>query len=301
MAPAPTTLERLRVFHTVASVGTIAGAARSLDYTPSAVSQHLAALEREAGVALVERSNRGVVLTGAGRALASRASEILDLVDVAFDEVGHTGGRQQTTIAIAAFPTAIASMLLPLSVALAPAIRLRIVDAEAETALTSLRSRKVECAITDGHASDPLDRPDDLHRSVLRTEPIRLVITSDRTVRTLEDCADAPWVLGAPGSRLAAAARRACAAAGFAPTVVAETDDHHTTFDVMRAVGAVSALPELAVADPPDGIVVAAHIDLGADRRIEFVTRQPLRADPTIVRLERLLVATGSAGPEVGG
>ena len=71
MVPAPTSLERLRVFLALSTVGTVAGAARSLGYTPSAVSQQLAVLEREAGVALVERSNRGVVLTSAGEVSAA--------------------------------------------------------------------------------------------------------------------------------------------------------------------------------------------------------------------------------------
>ena len=81
----PTTLERLRVFLAISSTGTIAGAARALGYTPSAVSQHLAALEREAATTLVERSNRGVVLTAAGRLLATRSSDVLDLVRNAFE------------------------------------------------------------------------------------------------------------------------------------------------------------------------------------------------------------------------
>ncbi|HRE02203.1 MAG TPA: LysR family transcriptional regulator [Ilumatobacteraceae bacterium] len=292
MARPPTTLERLRVFHAVVSAGTIAGAARSLDYTPSAVSQHLSALEREAGVALVERSNRGIVATDAGRLLAGSASDVLDQVHDVFDRVASVAGHHETTIAVAAFPTAVTSLLLPLLDVLAPAIRLTIVDAEAETAMRALRGREVDGAITDGHASDP--PLDDVHRTLLRVEPIQLVTRSDRRVRHLADCAGAPWVLGGPRSRLAAAARQACAAAGFTPTVIAESDDHHVTFDVIRATGAVSLLPELANGNVPDGITVARRVETGVDRRVEFVTRPPLGANPAIARLTQLLVARAS-------
>jgi DNA-binding transcriptional LysR family regulator len=288
MADPPTTLERLRVFHEISTAGTIAGAARSLSYTPSAVSQHLAALERETAASLVERSNRGVLLTEVGRLLAQRAADILDLVRNSFDEVGFATGRHETLISIAAFPTAITTMLLPLRERLAPSIRLAIVDAEPEAALRALGARDVDCAITDGYADEQRPRSGDLHRTVLRTEPIRLVARSDRVESTLAAYADAPWVLGGPGSRIGAAARRTCRAAGFSPNVITETDDHHISFDVVRASGAVSLLPELALADLPDGLAVTP-VSVPLERRIEFVTRNPLRTNPAIADLGRLL------------
>lgn len=291
----PTTLERLRVFLAISSAGTIAGAARALGYTPSAVSQHLTALERQVATALVERSNRGVALTAAGRLLAARSADVLDLVRNAFEEVGAAGGEHETSIAVAAFPTAITSMLLPLRQRLAPAIRLTIVDAEPAEALRALRAREVECAITDGHAHELRPQSDDLHRTFLRTEPIRLVARSDRLERTLAAYAQSEWVLGGPESRLGHAARQACRAAGFIPNVIAETDDHHITLAVVSASGAVSLLPELALADLPDDITVVTDVGIPLERRIEFVTRSPLRHNPGIATLTRLLADEGGS------
>ena len=292
----PTTLERLRVFLAISSTGTIAGAARALGYTPSAVSQHLAALEREAATTLVERSNRGVILTAAGRLLATRSSDVLDLVRNAFEEVGAAAGQYETSIAVAAFPTAITTMLLPLLEPLAPSIQLTIVDAEPERALRALRAREVECAITDGHAHEPRQQSDELHRTLLRTEPVRLVTRSDRVERTLAAYADAHWVLGGPESRFGQAARQACRMAGFTPKVITETDDHHITLAVVRASGAVSLLPELALADLPDDVTVVTEVEVPLERRIEFVTRQPLRSNPGIAALARLLSDEGVVG-----
>lgn len=291
----PTTLERLRVFLAIASTGTIAGAARALGYTPSAVSQHLTALERQAATALVERSNRGVVLTAAGRLLAARSADVLDIVRNAFEEVGAAGGQYETSIAVAAFPTAITSMLLPLRERLAPLIQLTIVDAEPAEALRALRAREVECAITDGHAHELRPHSDDLHRTLLRTEPIRLVARSDRLERTLASYADADWVLGGAESRLGCAARQACRTAGFIPKVIAETDDHHITLAVVRASGAVSLLPELALADLPDDVMVVTDVGVPLERRIEFVTRRLLRHNPGIATLARLLADEGDS------
>ncbi|MFN8053679.1 MAG: LysR family transcriptional regulator [Acidimicrobiales bacterium] len=282
MATPSTSLERLRVFHAVSTTGTVAGAARSLGYTPSAVSQQLAVLERESGVALVERSNRGIVLTPAGEVMARRAGELLDVVRTAFDDVARAADRHRTTLTVASFPTAIATLLMPIRRQLAPDIDVVVIDAEPEQALHLVEAHEADAAITDADAVDL--RSTDLHRTLVRTDPLRLVTPRRRTVRTLAECADDPWVLGGPRSRHGDAARRACRAAGFEPTVIVETEDHHIAFDVVRAAEAVTLLPELALVDLPKGVAIAHAVDVGHVRRVEFVTRTTLRTNPAIVR-----------------
>src|SRR6266496_430620 len=83
---------RLLLLREVALRGTIAAAARSLGLTPSAVSQQLAVLEREAGTALLDRSPRGVALTGAGHALAARAASIVDVLAGARADLDRISG-----------------------------------------------------------------------------------------------------------------------------------------------------------------------------------------------------------------
>ncbi|MEZ5298839.1 MAG: LysR family transcriptional regulator [Ilumatobacteraceae bacterium] len=285
--PAPTTFERLRILAAIESAGTIAGAARSLGYTPSAVSQHLAALEREAGVALAERSNRGIRLTAAGARLAGRAGSLLDDLRNAFDELRSTDERAE--LRVAAFPTAIAVLLLPLRERLADAVRLTVVHAEPGDALRLVLDREVDAALTDGLIAVDNRHTELLHRSLVRTERVVLVRPAGRRVRSLADCAESPWVLGGASSRTGQATRRLCREAGFEPDVIAETEDHHVTFEVMRATGAVSVLPELALTSLPSDIAAARSIDLGLGRRIELVTRPRLATNPAIRTLERAL------------
>lgn len=285
--PAPTTFERLRILAAIESAGTIAGAARSLGYTPSAVSQHLAALEREAGVALAERSNRGIRLTATGARLAGRAGSLLDDLRNAFDELRSTDERAE--LRVAAFPTAIAVLLLPLRERLADAVRLTVVHAEPGDALRLVLDREVDAALTDGLIAVDNRHTESLHRSLVRTERVVLVRPAGRRVRSLADCAESPWVLGGASSRTGQATRRLCREAGFEPDVVAETEDHHVTFEVMRATGAVSVLPELALTSLPSDIAAARSIDLGLGRRIELVTRPRLATNPAIRTLERAL------------
>lgn len=296
MAPF-TTLERLRVLEAVEAAGTIAGAARHLGYTASAVSQHVSTLEREATTALIERSNRGVALTQAGQVLARRAGEILDQVRNAFDEIDGVTERGVASITIAAFPTAITEILLPARRRLAPSIDLRIVDAESEHAVRSVVARDVDAAITDGYAHRLQDRTHDLVRTALHTESIRLVTRSDRIEGSLKAYAQRDWVIGGPAGPIGHALRSMCHDAGFAPHVIAETDDHHITFDAIRQAGAVSLLPELALAELPDGIAVDVDVDLPLQRRIEFVTRPSMRDNRALAECARVISGAFDAGP----
>lgn len=271
---APTTLDRLRVLHAVVAHGTIAAAARRLGYTPSAVSQQLAALERDAGVALVERSNRGVTPTPAGAILADRAADVLDVAVAAFDAARAAAGGEVAVVTIAAFPTAIEHLLLPARAALAGAVDMHIVEAESEVAATAVHDRRVDAAIIDGASGAGLGPG--FHRVLLRREPIRLLTHRDLVRDALADYADADWVLADPAGRLGRSARDACHGAGFDPRVICETDDHTTTFAVVAATGAVSMLPALALVELPAGLVVVDTVTIPFTRRIEFVTRTRL-------------------------
>lgn len=288
MAPS-TTLERLRVLEAVAAAGTIAGAARSLGYTASAVSQHLSTLEREAAAALVERSNRGVTLTPAGRVLATRAGEILDHVRNAMDEVDGVGERGRAVVTIAAFPTAITEVLLPARRQLAPLIDLRIIDVESDDAVRGVAARDADAAITDGYAHRLQERTHELVRTTMRTESLRIVTSADRIEGSLGAYAQRDWVIGGPAGPIGHALRSICHDAGFAPHVIAETDDHHITFDVIRQAGAVSLLPELALVDLPDGIAIDTEIELPIQRRIEFVTRPSLTGNRAVAECARVI------------
>lgn len=289
-------LERLRLLHAVATLGTIAAAARANDYTASAVSQQLAALEREVGTSLLERSNRGVTLTPAGRLLSERASVILDLVQSALADVGQTAQPDAPTVVrVGAFPTAVTAMLLPAVERLADAVRLQIVDLEPEHALAALTARTIDAAIVDRYDIREAAPGAGLDQTTLLVEPIRLVHATHRRPRSLAAVAGAGWVLGGEASRLGRAARAICTGAGFTPDVVVESDDHHVAFDVIVATGAVTLLPELALSDVPLGISVSRRIDTGAVRYIDFVTRHVPHRNAALVALETALRRDGQS------
>ena len=107
-------LRRLRLLRELDARGTVHGAARALDYTPSAISQQLAVLEREAGVALLERSGRNVRLTEAGQVLVRHAASLLDGVEAAEAELADVAaGRVAGVVRVAAFQSAFLRIVAP--------------------------------------------------------------------------------------------------------------------------------------------------------------------------------------------
>src|SRR5512144_2665620 len=109
-------VRRLRVLREVAAHGSFSAAAEALSYTQSAVSQQIAALEREAGSRLVERSARGVRLTDAGRALVGHTDVILARLADAEEELQAIAGLRGGRLRLSAVPTACAT-LMPLAIA----------------------------------------------------------------------------------------------------------------------------------------------------------------------------------------
>src|SRR4051794_22052323 len=104
-------VRRMRVLREVAAQGSFSAAAEALTYTQSAVSQQIAALEREAGTTLVERSSRGVRLTDAGRALVEHADVILARLADAEAELEAIAGLRGGRLRLGAFPSAGAAIM----------------------------------------------------------------------------------------------------------------------------------------------------------------------------------------------
>src|SRR6266516_3308662 len=104
-------VRRLRVLREVALHGTIRAAAASLSFTPSAVSQQLSTLEREAGVPLLERHGRSVRLTPAGHVLVERTEAILAQLADAEAEAKAIAGAATPAVRIASFPSASATIV----------------------------------------------------------------------------------------------------------------------------------------------------------------------------------------------
>src|ERR1700759_885280 len=141
---------RLRVLREVAHRGTISAAASALDYTQSAVSQQLAALEAETGLALLERHPRGVTLTAAGQTLVGHAEGILAQLEAAEEALQAISGLRGGGVRVGPFPRAGAT-LMPQAIAdfraAHPGVELSLAEGEPEDIAPRLRGGELDLAL----------------------------------------------------------------------------------------------------------------------------------------------------------
>src|SRR5919197_230873 len=231
-------VRRLKVLKEVAEQGSFSAAAESLAYTQSAVSQQIAALEREAATTLVERGPRGIRLTDAGRALVTHAEDILCRLGAAEAELEAIAGLRGGRVRLSAFPTAGAT-LVPLAVksfmARHPGVELQLYEREPEDGVAMLKSGELDIALSIGYEGagtvhNPTDGVEELD---LFEDPTYLAMPADHRL-----------------------ARKALNNAGFEPTIVFETDDYNVAQGLVAAGMGVTLLPEMALQNLREDIVV---------------------------------------------
>jgi len=277
-------LHRLRLLREVHGRGTVHAAARALGYSPSAVSQQLAVLEREAGTVLLERTGRNVRLTDAGQVLVRHAIALLEGVEAAEADLATVAaGRAAGAVRVSAFQSATLSIVAPAVRALAasdPDIRVEVVEAEVEQAVPALRLHQYDVAIGDEY--DDLPRPvhTDLRRERLLREGLRVVLPADHPEAgadqvPLSRLAALAWAGCQPGTGHRSMQLRACRQyGGFEPDVRYSSDDFLIQLAMVRTAGAGALLPELVLDHGGAGLAVRPLAEAPLGREVYLVTRQ---------------------------
>ena len=286
-------VRRMRVLREVAIQGSFSAAAEALSFTQSAVSQQIAALERETGTILVQRSARGVRLTEAGEALVRHAEAVLARLAEAEAELEAIAGLRGGRLRMAAFESAGAT-LMPLAIAefraQHPAIELTMTLGEPESTEPQLKSGELDLSLGFGSRADEQDGID---RHFLLEDPMLLVLPREhplvgkRNLR-LADLADEAWIGGPQDCECNRLIYGACSAAGYDPRIAFETDDYAAVQGFVAAGVGVSLIAELGLTTIRDDIVVR---DLGREtpvRKIYAATSGGYRTPATTAMLEVL-------------
>ncbi|HYY87758.1 MAG TPA: LysR substrate-binding domain-containing protein [Chloroflexota bacterium] len=270
---------RLRVLREVATRGSFAAAAKALAFTSSAVSQQVAALERETGTRLVERGVRPVRLTDAGRALVAHTEAVLARLEEAQQELGEIAALRRGRLRLASFPTAIAT-LVPRAIALFsqrhPDVELTVLDDHRQGLLPRLARWELDLALIYDHEALP-EPAMKLERTHLLDDPFDLIVPdrhrlARRSAVALEELAKETWIGGTSDGAYARIVLHSCRAAGFEPQVVFGSDDYNAV-QAFVAVGlGVAMLPRMALvfmrpglarvalAEPPVRRIAAARL-----------------------------------------
>ncbi|MDP8944253.1 MAG: LysR substrate-binding domain-containing protein [Actinomycetota bacterium] len=268
-------VRRLKVLREVAARGSFSGAAEGLAFTQSAVSQQIAALEREAGTTLVERGARGVRLTEAGQALVRHADAILARLDDAEQELAAIAGLRGGRLRLGSFPSAGVTLVPQAAAAFHeryPDVELRLVEAEPEDALPLLRAGEIDLTLAYDYEPAPEPTAPDIERLPLLDDPLEVVLPRGHRLAGQARVAAGeldgePWITGPPPGSCARMTLHTCRTAGFEPKVAFESNDCQTMQAFVAAGVGVALLPRLGLS-PLNAAVEVRPLDPPAARRV---------------------------------
>jgi DNA-binding transcriptional LysR family regulator len=314
---------RLRLLREFAERGTISATAAALGYTPSAVSQQLAALERESGAVLLDRTARTAELTDAGRRLVEHAERILAMVEAAEADLSSAGPTGRVTVT--AFPTAAVAFgpALVRRVRAHPGMSLLLRETQREEGLRLVRSGEVDVALI-ADWSGRLTRPGPGKGSggsggsgrsdageetgVLRfyrllRDPVVLVLPRGHPFADpakpvdLDELRDEPWLAAPIGEPSRQAVDRLLVGAGGMPPAPWEFEGLSTILSlVARGIG-IAALPRLTLAAGDRRVAVRELPGTAQARDVCAVARASSVRRPSVAVI---LAALDSAAERLG-
>lgn len=295
-------VRRLKLLSQLAQRGTIADVARAAGYTPSAVSQSLAQLERQAGVALLERDGRRVRLTPAAHALVVRADRVLMELDAAEAELDAEQATVRGRVVIGAFPSAAAEIVIAASDDLSqrhPELSCVVREHEPEDGIPLLRSGELDLLVSESYEGVDAAPIGGLESHRLLAEPLLLLLPgADRTPEpvALAEYRDAAWIGGQAGTQYAAAIEHACRAAGFTPGIVHRADDAMLIQALAAAGLGVGLLPPLARSGSHD-LRYACATPVPPRRIIAALVRRGATGRPALAATLRALEDRANSRP----
>jgi DNA-binding transcriptional LysR family regulator len=252
-------LRKLVVLREFASRGTVAKAAEALSFTPSAVSQQLSALQREAGVELLRLHGRKLELTDAGRLLVGEVDGLLAEHERVEAELEAASGEVRGTVRVAAFQTALRFLVMPIEV---PGVRIDLYEEEAERALPMLLQGALDVVVAEEYDFAPRPLDPRIDRTYL--EPDEMVLAGEGD----------DWATAREGTAYAEMLVRWCRSQGFEPNIRHRVNDMRLLLELVAAGRAVALLPMLG---RPEGKIRR----VGVSRSIFVATRASDRGRPS--------------------
>lgn len=297
-------LRRLRLLRELAHRGTIHAVADALAYSPSAVSQQLALLEKEAGVKLLERAGRNVRLTAAAQTLVGHADALLARVEEAEADLEATAEQITGTVRVAAIQSAGLYLLAPALRALSlehPALRVEVTDAEPEHAMPSLALGSLDLVLGDEYPFHPRPPDDRLYREPLLEERFRIILPRDHPQAAhggpveMTTLRDDPWAIGRIDTHYAELLIRACRAlGGFEPDIRHRSNDMLILLALVAHGQAVTLVPDLVRPEREPGIVARDVAEAPLKRTVFGAIRRGSERRPGINALRAALRETAA-------
>ena len=289
-------LQRLRALHAVSVHGTVGAAAAALGYTPSAVSQQIAKLERETRTVLLEREGRGVRLTPEAYQLVDTAQELLAIVERAETALEERRGVPAGRLTIAAFASAARGLMPAVLADLAarhPALDARLSEIDPHLSVDLVAKGAVDLAVVHDWDIAPLPVPPGVEHSVIGDDRSTLLVPvghpfAGRESVRREELGGERWVCQPPGRVCHDWLVRTMRAAGHEPEIVHQADENPTLVALVAGGLGICLVPRLGRGPLPAG-VVEVHLEPTPVRRLYALWRKGAARRPAIAETVRTL------------
>jgi len=300
-------IRRLRLLLELERRGTITAAARAVNYTPSAVSQQLTALEREAGVALLERDGRRVRLTPAARVLTRRTDQIISDLEAAEMELAAGRVEPRGSVIAGAFPTAAERLLIPALAAVVKryaAIEPAIRQVLPEEGIELLRSGELDVLVAKAYDHVPAPRSGGLERHHLLSEELLVALPVDHPLAgrplALAELEEEKWIAGEPATVFGEVVRQACLVAGYEPQIVHRAEEVAVQLALVSGGAGVALVPRLGCSPPVAGVSLSPITRPRLERHVFALVRRGAERRPEIrTVLEALIDQAARASEEL--
>jgi DNA-binding transcriptional LysR family regulator len=288
---------RLRTLRELMVRESMAEVAEALCVTPSAISQHLAHLEQEAGVRLIERHGRRVKLTHEGERLAWHAERVIGVLDEAMAEMQVLQGQVVGVLRVAAFSSA-ALALMPQTMSamqkIYPGVRIVLQELEGADGLAALRAWTVDLAIVDDLTTLPSAASANIALTPLMTDTLYAVVGKEhrlagRSAIQLHELKDDSWAMDLASHPYSRVVIDACRAAGFEPAVNAYSSNLDLLLGLIGQGCSVSILPGLCVAKHRLQMAVL-KLNPNIERTLHVACRRTAKERPAVKALTAQLL-----------
>ncbi|WP_326688642.1 MULTISPECIES: LysR family transcriptional regulator [unclassified Streptomyces] len=301
---------QLQAVREVVATGSFRTAARRLGYTPSAVSQQIAGIERALGVSLFTRSPRSVRPTPAGLQLAGRAERLLADLSAAEEEMRGYAAAERGRLRLGSFwsagyrlvPTVLTGFLRD-----RPQVEVRYEEGDPQVTVPAVLEGRLDLAVVFEYGVVPQEWPEGLEHTLVLEEPLYVLLPpghrlAGRGQIRLADLRHERWISYHEDTDASRCLQHICAAGGFRPEVLFRTNDYNLPYELVRRGLGVALAPELAVVDPPgDPAAHLVRLTGPAHTRRIYATRRTTDPSPFLPQaLELLHSATEALPPREG-
>jgi DNA-binding transcriptional LysR family regulator len=285
------------------ALGTVGGAAASLGYSPSAVSQQIKRLESQAGVPLLERIGRGVVLTEPGRLLVAEGREVLARMESLESSLRTGAGGLAGTLRLAAFSTGVRGLVAPLAGDLArtaPDLALEVTEKDPVEAVDLVASGQVDVALVHSWVGVGLPVPPHLCAEHVGEDVADLLVHCDHRLAgrdrvTPADLLDELWASTAPGTICHDWFTHMFAAHRRPPQVRFWSWEFASQVRLVEEGVAVALVPRLGRGPLPDDVVAVPVLDPVPRRGVQLLWRETMDVSPAVRHLRTRLAVVVAA------